>query len=190
MRRQIEVDDDDEPYVVIEKHEGSVGSFLMGLAVGAGIALLFAPRSGEETRRAIGDGARRVRDRASDMVEDAAETVTDTFDAARARVEERIESVRSAVELKKRQVMSAVDAGRAAAEHARDELERRIAETKAAYREAADPTVTYRPRAASTASGVATRGASSAARATPHAGTPGGAGDRTERVATDAEDTE
>ena len=186
MRRQIEVDDD-EPYVVIEKHEGSVGSFLMGLAVGAGIALLFAPRSGADTRRAIGDGARRVRDRASDIVEDAAETVTDTFDAARARVEERIESVRSAVELKKRQVMSAVDAGRAAAEHARDELERRIAETKAAYREAADPTVTYRPRAAS---GAATRSASSATRATPHAGTPGGAGGRTERVATDAEDTE
>ena len=182
MRRQIEVDDD-EPYVVIEKHEGSVGSFLMGLAVGAGIALLFAPRSGEETRRAIGDGARRVRDRATDAVEDATEAVTDTFDAARARVEERIESVRNAVELKKQQVMSAVDAGRAAAEHARDELERRIAETKAAYRGATEPASSYRPRSASA---VARGGA----RATPHAGTPGGAGDRTERLADDAEDTE
>ena len=184
MRRQIEVDDD-EPYVIIEKHEGSVSSFLVGLAVGAGVALLFAPRSGEETRRAIGDGARRVRDRASDLVEDAAETVTDSFDAARARVEERIESVRSAVELKKRQVLSAVDAGRAAAEHARDELERRIAETKAAYRDAADPASGYRSRAA-----VARTRTSSVARATPHAGTPGGAGDRTELVADDAEDTE
>jgi gas vesicle protein len=181
MRRQIEVDDDEQPYVVIEKHEGSVGSFLIGLTVGAGIALLFAPRSGAETRRAIGDGARRVRDRASDMVEDATETVTDTFDAARARVEERLDSVRHAVELKKQQVMSAVDAGRAAAEHARDELERRIAETKAAYRDATDPV--YRPR-------TATAGARVTVRATPHAGTPGGAGDRTERVADDAEDTE
>ena len=183
MRRQIEVSDDDEPYVVIEKHEGSVGSFLMGLAVGAGIALLFAPRSGAETRRAIGDGARRVRDRASDMVEDATETVTDTFDAARARVEERIESVRSAVELKRQQVLSAVDAGRAAAEHARDELERRIAETKAAYRDAKDPV--YRPRSA-----TAVTRTSATVRATPHGGTPGGAGGRTELVADDAEDTE
>ena len=184
MRRQIEVNDDDEPYVVIEKHEGSVGSFLMGLAVGAGIALLFAPRSGADTRRAIGDGARRVRDRASDIVEDAAETVTDTFDAAKARVEERIDSVRNAVEIKKRQVLSAVDAGRAAAEHARDELERRIAETKAAYRDAADPASAYRPR------GGARTAAGASSRPTPHAGTPGGAGGRTERIADDAEDTE
>ena len=73
--------------------------------------------------------------------------------------------------------------GRAAAEHARDELERRIAETKAAYRDAKDPV--YRPRAATA---VTRTGA--AVRATPHAGTPGGAGDRTELVADDAEDTE
>lgn len=152
MRRQIEVDDD-EPYVIIEKHEGSVGSFLVGLAVGAGIALLFAPRSGAETRAAIGGRARRAKDRAGELVEDAAEAVTDTFDAARSRVEERIESVRSAVELKKRQVMNAVDAGRAAAEQAREELERRIAETKAAYREAGEtggaprPAVRTRPPA-------------------------------------------
>lgn len=173
MRRQIEVDDD-EPYVIIEKHQGSVGSFLVGLAVGAGIALLFAPRSGAETRAVIGGRARRVRDRAGEMVEDAAEAVTDTFDAARSRVEERIESVRHAVELKKRQVLSAVDAGRAAAEQARDELERRIAETKAAYREAGATDTPARPA-------VRTRGA---------AGTPGGAGGRVERIAEDAEETE
>jgi gas vesicle protein len=184
MRRQIEVDDD-EPYVIIEKHEGSVGSFLLGLAVGAGVALLFAPRSGAETRRVLGDGAKRARDRASDLVEDAAETVTDTFDSARARVEERIDAVRSAVEMKKRQVLDAVEAGRAAAEQAREELERRIAETKAAYRDAGTPARAYRPRALS-----ATPGGSAAVRSRGHAGTPGGAGDATERVAEDAEDTE
>jgi gas vesicle protein len=188
MRRQIEVDDDDQPYVVIEKHEGSVGSFFVGLAVGAGIALLFAPRSGVETRQAIGDGARRVKDRASDIVEDAAETVTDTFDAARARVEERIDSVRSAVELKKRQVLTAVDAGRAAAEQAREELERRIAETKAAYRHAGEA-VRVRP-SRPRASGGLPVAAVPGARARGRAGTPGGAGDRLERVAEDAEDTE
>ena len=45
--------DDDERYVVIENHSAGVGSFLVGLAVGAGIALLFAPRSGQATRRDI-----------------------------------------------------------------------------------------------------------------------------------------
>jgi hypothetical protein len=39
------------------------------------------------------------------------------------------------VELKRRQVTNAVDAGRAAAQQARVELEQRIAETKAAYKE-------------------------------------------------------
>ena len=42
--------DDDEPYVVIERQQGSgIGSFLLGAAIGAGIALLLAPRSGAST---------------------------------------------------------------------------------------------------------------------------------------------
>ena len=56
--------DDDEPFVVIEKQTGSAGAFLLGAAIGAGIALLFAPRSGIETREEIRRSARRVRDRA------------------------------------------------------------------------------------------------------------------------------
>ena len=53
MRRHFEDDYDDEdegPYVVIEKRSGGLGSFFIVLAVCAGIALLFAPRSGEQTR--------------------------------------------------------------------------------------------------------------------------------------------
>ena len=51
-------DIDDEPYVVIEKHTGSVGSFLVGIAIGAGVALLFAPQSGADTRRAVARATR------------------------------------------------------------------------------------------------------------------------------------
>src|SRR5918997_388828 len=89
--------DEDEPYVVIEKSEGSTGSFLLGLALGAGIALLFAPRTGEETRRELQRGARRVRDAAQGMAEDLTGTVTDRFHEARQQVEERIDSARQAV---------------------------------------------------------------------------------------------
>jgi len=35
-------------------------AFLLGAAVGAGVALLLAPQSGEETRKKLGDQARRV----------------------------------------------------------------------------------------------------------------------------------
>ena len=33
-----------EPYVIVERREAGVGSLLLGLALGAGIALLLAPR--------------------------------------------------------------------------------------------------------------------------------------------------
>ena len=125
--------DEDEPYVVIEKSEGSTGSFLLGLALGAGVALLFAPRSGLETRRELNRRANRVKDAAHGVAEDLTYSVKDRFHEARAQVEERIDSARHAVEVKRQQVSQAVQAGRAAAAQAREDLERRIAETKASY---------------------------------------------------------
>jgi gas vesicle protein len=127
--------DDDEPYVVIEQKQAGIGSFLLGLAVGAGVALLFAPRTGEETRRDLQRRAREVGDQAQDLVSELTESVGNTLQEAKDKVESRIDAARDAVELKRRQVTNAVDAGRAAAQQARVELEQRIAETKAAYKE-------------------------------------------------------
>lgn len=124
---------DDDPYVVIERESGGFSTFLIGLAVGAGLALLFAPQSGAETRRGIARTARRARAAATDAVGDVTERVTDTFESARQRVEEKIEEARDAIETKRSQVQQAVDAGREAARQARNDLERRLAETKAAY---------------------------------------------------------
>ncbi len=134
--RQYEFDEDEGPYVVIEKHSGSLNSFFVGLAVGAGLALLFAPQSGIETRRGIKRRARQARDTARDAVTDVADGVVDSFTDARRRVEERIDDARRAVETKREQVTRAVEAGRVAATAAREELERRIAETTAAYNSA------------------------------------------------------
>jgi gas vesicle protein len=127
--------DDDEPYIVIEQKQPGIGSFLLGLAVGAGVALLFAPRSGEETRRELQRRAREVGDQAQDLVSELTESVGNTLQQAKGKVEHRIDAARDAVDLKRRQVTNAVDAGRAAAQQARAELEQRIAETKAAYKE-------------------------------------------------------
>jgi gas vesicle protein len=130
--------DDDAPYVVIERTSGSPGSFLIGAALGVGLALLFAPRSGAETRREISESARRVRARAQDIAGEIGDTVTDSFNEARQEVEDRIETARNAIETKRTQVSRAVDAGRAAARQTREDLERRIAETKEAYEAGAD----------------------------------------------------
>jgi len=125
--------DDDEPMVVIEKHEPGIGPFLLGLAVGAGVALLVAPRSGLATRRRIKQRARRVQRAAEQVATDVTEGVVGTFEDARRRVEEQLDSAREAIDLKRRQVRRAMDAGREAAQDARDELEQRIAERKLAY---------------------------------------------------------
>ena len=127
-----------EPFVVIEKHSPSVGSFLWGLLAGAGLALLFAPQSGADTRYRIKLQARRARQAAQDLAEDVTDTVVGTIETARRTVEDRVEAARDAVEMRREQVSRAVHAGRAAARDARDELERRIAETKAAYQAGAD----------------------------------------------------
>lgn len=127
--------DDEGPYVVIERSEPGIGTFVIGLAIGAGLALLFAPRTGEETRRDLQRRARKVGDQAQGLVSEVTESVSNTLSAAKGRVESSIDSTRNAVELKRRQVTNAVDAGRAAAQQARVELEQRIAETKAAYKE-------------------------------------------------------
>jgi gas vesicle protein len=128
-------DEDDAPFVVIEKNEPGIGAFVAGLAIGAGLALLFAPRTGEETRRDLQQRARKVGDQAQSLVSDVSDTVSNTISSAKQKVEERIDSTRNTVELKRRQVTNAVEAGRAAAQQARVELEQRIAETKAAYKE-------------------------------------------------------
>ena len=132
-------DHDDEPYIVIEKHSsGDGGNLLLGVLIGAGVALLFAPRSGEETRRDIRRKARQAGDAVKGVASEVTGQVVDTYEGAKARVEEQIDSARSAIEAKTRQVSRAMEAGREAAHQAREELETRLAETKAAYSAGAD----------------------------------------------------
>lgn len=125
-----------EPYVIVERREAGVGSLLLGIALGAGVALLLAPQSGEETRQSIARRARRAQEAAQDLVEDMSGVVAEKFHDVRDRVGETIDATFDAVEAKKRRVANAFDAGRAAARETRGDLEQRIAERKAAYKDA------------------------------------------------------
>lgn len=51
--------------------------FLMGAIVGAGIALLLAPATGTDTRRRLGEVARKVRDTASDRLGTVRDSLND-----------------------------------------------------------------------------------------------------------------
>jgi gas vesicle protein len=136
MSRYEDYDEDDEQVIVIERGGGGpgIGTFLLGAAIGAGLALLFAPQSGAQTRADIKRRARQAKDNATRVAGDVGERVTDTFNDARRRVEEQIDSARDAIQAKRDQVHEAMAAGRAAATDARIDLETRLAETKAAYK--------------------------------------------------------
>jgi gas vesicle protein len=98
---------DDLPYIVIERR-GDGGAFLLGVLVGAGVALLLAPRAGAEVRGEFVRAALGVRGAVGD----------------------RVEGVRGAVDARREQARSAVRTGREAARDARADLLRRVAEAK------------------------------------------------------------
>ncbi|MEP7325634.1 MAG: YtxH domain-containing protein [Gemmatimonadota bacterium] len=64
-------DDDDEQVIYVEREGGSsIKALLLGAMIGAGVALLFAPQSGEETRRGIKRRLRKVRALAEEKVDE------------------------------------------------------------------------------------------------------------------------
>jgi gas vesicle protein len=128
---------DDQPVVVIEK-SGGLGSFLAGAAVGAVVALLFAPLSGAETRQEIGRRARRLREAAEDRLEDLQEAVEAGYARTKASVEAGLQRARVSIDERRTEARDTVQAGKAAVRTAREELERRLDDARAQRRAAAD----------------------------------------------------
>jgi gas vesicle protein len=115
---------DEGPYIVIERDSGGgIGAFVLGALVGAGIALLLAPKTGAETQEDLKRQARKLRSAAEDRVREA-----------QRQLEERLGDVREGVQSRIDDVKEAVTAGRSAATDARSDLERRLQRSKAAYR--------------------------------------------------------
>ncbi len=122
----------DQPVVIVERSEGGLGGFLLGLAVGAGIALLWAPKTGEETRRQLKNTGRRLQAAASEKAEDLQEVLSGGYERTRDRIDEGLDSARQTLDEKRERARDAFDAGKSAVKSARSELERRLSESKAA----------------------------------------------------------
>jgi gas vesicle protein len=123
--------EDNRPVVIVERSSGSLGSFLWGALCGAGIALLMAPRSGEETREVLRSRGRRLRARAQGTAEDLQGHLEDGYEVAKARVEEGFETARNSLTDIRTGARDAVDAGKATVHSAREELERRLVDARA-----------------------------------------------------------
>lgn len=127
---------EEKPYVIVERRSGSsLGAFIGGAVLGAAVALLYAPKSGEETQADLRDGLRRLRDDAETRLQDAKREMGRGVERMRDEVSTRIDTAREDLQQRRVQAEEAVRAGREAARKAREDLERRVAESKEEYRE-------------------------------------------------------
>lgn len=97
-----------------------VAGFILGGLLGTALALLFAPRSGEETRQQLTESAEHLRDRTLERVDEVAKKMRVTaddltergrarFDEGAARLREIAERGREAFEEKAREVRRHVE---------------------------------------------------------------------------------
>ena len=94
-----------------------VAGFLFGALVGAGLALLFAPAPGEETRGQIRDKGIELRDRAGELGLEAGRKAEELrargevlLDEQRVRFEEAIEEGRRAASRRKEELLAQLEA--------------------------------------------------------------------------------
>lgn len=80
----------------LEKAKGFVAGLIVGGAIGAGTALLKAPRSGEETRKQLKERAAEAQDKAEDAVQQLRERAEEVGDEVADRAVEMRAQARSA----------------------------------------------------------------------------------------------
>jgi gas vesicle protein len=86
-------------------------AFLIGGLIGAGVALLYAPKSGRETRRDISKAAKRAKRDAVELVEDTIETVNDFVGDVKDRASDIIERGVELSESAKKEVIKTFEHG-------------------------------------------------------------------------------
>ncbi len=87
------------------RSSGSLLILLAGGLVGAGIALLYAPLSGEETRRYLRMQKERARSRAQNLTENVKESVSEVVDEVRGTIDKLIEEEVSVAQMEKQKAL-------------------------------------------------------------------------------------
>ena len=129
----------DRDVIVVEPDSGSsIGWLLFGAAVGAGLALLFAPASGVETRRRITRSARRLKETAADALDEIRDEFEDLSDRASEKLDEVKDAARDTVDEIEDTARAAVSRRRSGANQAREDLERRLSDARARRRAEAE----------------------------------------------------
>ncbi len=90
---------DDRDVTVIESDSsGGIRWFLLGAAVGAGLGLLFAPQSGERTRRDLVRRGRTLRDKAEELVDEYRDDVVAEVQEGKSKLQRTASTARESME--------------------------------------------------------------------------------------------
>jgi len=120
--------------------ESKLPYFICGLGIGAALGILYAPRSGEETREELrnraNEGREYVRRRAGEGSEYVRERAGEGREYLKKRTEEGREYVRERSTELKQKAEEAVQKGRGAVETQRGQLAAALEAGRKAYREA------------------------------------------------------
>ena len=73
-------------------------SFLLGGVVGAGLALLVAPQSGDETRRKMRELAEEIKDKTTDYINQTKDRVSSAADEGKGYYDEKKSLIKAAIE--------------------------------------------------------------------------------------------
>jgi gas vesicle protein len=111
-----------------QKREFVLG-MLIGSAVGAAVALLYAPQGGSDTRDLIRQKGVEAKDKVTGVATNVKQTVGEKAGQARATAGQWVDRTRGAVETKKEQAVAAWDAAKQAARDKQSELQRKVEES-------------------------------------------------------------
>jgi gas vesicle protein len=101
-------------------------AFLIGGAIGAAVALLYAPQSGEETRSDIRRTARRVRREAADLVDDTIERMDDFVEDTKDMVSEIIDRGSELSGAARKEILKTLEQGQKSIEKQKDRVKEAI----------------------------------------------------------------
>lgn len=85
-------------------------ALLTGAAIGAGLGMLYAPDSGEETRRKLGENARRTQDDLNRRYRETSSNLSQKAKKAKMDFEDRLEETLSSASYKADEILSSLEA--------------------------------------------------------------------------------
>ena len=84
-------------------------ALLTGAAIGAGLGMLYAPDSGEETRKKLGENARRTQDDLNKRYRETSSNLSSRAKKAKSDFEQRLEETLSSASFKADEILSSLE---------------------------------------------------------------------------------